>query len=89
MCLILSIISSKVLSEVVDIPKTFDSVYGIGPGTALDQEILIFMKSRGWPERVQVLYSEHSVLRSHHIVTFTLDWTVDGRHDGENRENSE
>jgi len=44
----------RVLSEVVDIPKTFDSVYGIGPGTALDQEILIFMKSRGWPERVQI-----------------------------------
>jgi len=29
-------------------------VYGIGPGTLLDQEILIYMKSQGWPERVQV-----------------------------------
>lgn len=58
MCLLLPI-PSKVLSEVVDIPKTFDSVYGIGPGTALDQEILIFMKSRGWPERVQVLCIDH------------------------------
>lgn len=44
----------RVLSEAVDIPKTFNNVYGIGPGSRLDAEILIYMKSRGWPERVQV-----------------------------------
>jgi hypothetical protein len=43
-----------VLAEVVDIPKTFNSVYGIGPGTKLDAEISVYMKSQGWPVRVQV-----------------------------------
>jgi hypothetical protein len=46
--------SSQVLSETVDLPKTYNTVYGIGPGSAIDSEILVFMKSRGWPERVQV-----------------------------------
>jgi hypothetical protein len=44
----------RVLVESVDIPKTFNAVYGIGPGTAVDTEILVYMKSQGWPERVQV-----------------------------------
>jgi len=44
----------RVLVEVVDLPKTFNSVYGIGPGTQLDTEILVYMKAQGWPERVQV-----------------------------------
>ena len=44
----------QVLSEVVDIPKTFNNVYGIGPGTRLDAEISVYMKSQGWPVRVQV-----------------------------------
>jgi len=44
----------RVLVESVDIPKTFNSVYGIGPGTVVDAEILVYMKSQGWPERVQV-----------------------------------
>jgi hypothetical protein len=39
---------------VVDLPKTFDNVYGMGSGGQLDQEILVYMKSQGWPERVQV-----------------------------------
>lgn len=43
------------LTEIIDIPKTFNSVYGVGPGVQLDQEILIYMKSQGWPERVQVV----------------------------------
>ena len=42
------------LSESVDLPKTFNTVYGIGPGTALDAEIHVFMKSKGWSERIQV-----------------------------------
>ena len=44
----------RVITETLDIEKTFNNVYGIGPGTQLDTEILTFMKSRGWPERVQV-----------------------------------
>ena len=44
----------RVISEVVDIEKTSNKVFGIGPGTSLDAEILIYMKSQGWPERVQV-----------------------------------
>lgn len=44
----------RILVESVDIPKTFDAVYGVGPGTAVDTEILVYMKSQGWPERVQV-----------------------------------
>ena len=44
----------RVLVETVDIPKTFNSVYGIGPGTIIDSEVLVYMKSQGWPERVQV-----------------------------------
>ena len=38
----------------MDLPKTFNTVYGIGPGTALDAEIHVFMKSKGWSERIQV-----------------------------------
>jgi hypothetical protein len=48
------LVSCKVLSETVDLPKTYNSVYGIGPGTSIDSEILVFMKSSGWPERVQI-----------------------------------
>lgn len=44
----------RVLVEVVDLPKTYNAVYGIGPGTQLDTEILVYMKAQGWPERVQV-----------------------------------
>jgi len=44
----------RVVSEVIDLPKTFNSVYGVGPGTNLDSELLMYMKSQGWPERVQV-----------------------------------
>ena len=44
----------RVLTEVVDISKTFNNVYGIGGGSRLDAEILVYMKSQGWPERVQV-----------------------------------
>jgi hypothetical protein len=49
-----------VLVEAVDLPKAYGQVYGMGPGTALDAEILVYMKSRGWSERVQV--STQSVL---------------------------
>ena len=38
----------------MDLPKAYNNVYGIGPGTRLDAEILVYMKSQGWPERVQV-----------------------------------
>lgn len=52
---VLSSATLQVLAEVVDLPKTFNQVYGIGPGTGLDAEIVTYMKSRGWSERVQVL----------------------------------
>lgn len=45
------------MSESIDLPKSFDQVYGVGPGGQLDQEILVYMKSQGWPERVQVKLS--------------------------------
>lgn len=44
----------QILAESVDIPKTYNNVYGVGAGTSLDSEILIYMKSQGWEERVQV-----------------------------------
>jgi hypothetical protein len=44
---------AQVLAEVVDLPKSYNKVYGIGPGSALDAEIMTYMKSRGWPERIQ------------------------------------
>ena len=44
----------RVLVESVDIPKTFNAVYGVGPGSVVDAEILVYMKSQSWPERVQV-----------------------------------
>ena len=57
----------QVLSEVVDIPKTFNNVYGIGPGTRLDAEISVYMKSQGWPVRVQVMFY-YSVERGFNMV---------------------
>lgn len=44
----------RIISEVLDIPKTYGCTYGVGPGTKVDSEILVYMKSQGWPERVQV-----------------------------------
>ena len=44
----------RIMVESMDIPKTFNAVYGVGPGTVVDAEILVYMKSQGWPERVQV-----------------------------------
>lgn len=44
----------RVIAESFDIEKTFNNVYSIGPGYSLDYEIMCYMKSRGWPERVQV-----------------------------------
>lgn len=44
----------RIVSEVLNIPKTYGYTYGIGPGTKVDSEILVYMKSQGWPERVQV-----------------------------------
>ncbi len=42
------------MTESIDLPKSFSNVYGVGPGSQLDSEIQIYMKSQGWPERVQV-----------------------------------
>lgn len=44
----------RIITEVVDLPKTFNTVYGVGPGSHVDREILSYMKSQGWPERVQI-----------------------------------
>lgn len=44
----------RVIAESVDFFKSFNNVYGIGPGTFLDSEIMCYMKGMGWPERVQV-----------------------------------
>lgn len=44
----------KVAAEIIDIPKTFDSVYGIIRGNELDREIASYMASCGWPERVKI-----------------------------------
>jgi hypothetical protein len=44
----------RIIAEVVDLPKTFNCVYGIGAGSNVDREILTYMKSQGWPERVQI-----------------------------------
>ena len=44
----------RVLAEVVDLPKTFNAVYGMGKGNYIDSEIQVYMKAQGWPERVQV-----------------------------------
>ena len=44
----------RIISEVVDLPKTFNKVYSVGAGSDVDREILSYMKSQGWPERVQI-----------------------------------
>eukprot|EP00607_Mallomonas_marina_P001053 CAMPEP_0182427596 /NCGR_PEP_ID=MMETSP1167-20130531/18898_1 /TAXON_ID=2988 /ORGANISM="Mallomonas Sp, Strain CCMP3275" /LENGTH=294 /DNA_ID=CAMNT_0024609941 /DNA_START=202 /DNA_END=1086 /DNA_ORIENTATION=- len=44
----------RVIVECVDLVKTFNKVYSVGPGTFLDSEVLTYMKAQGWPERVQV-----------------------------------
>jgi len=44
----------RVLVEIVDLPKTFNSVYGMGKGNNIDSEIQVYMKAQGWPERIQV-----------------------------------
>jgi|MDTB01.2.fsa_nt_gb hypothetical protein len=44
----------RIISEVIDIPKAFNCVYGVGAGSDVDREILSYMKSQGWPERVQI-----------------------------------
>ncbi len=38
----------RIFVEIVDLPKSFNNVYGVGPGTALDTEILVYMKSQGY-----------------------------------------
>ena len=53
---ILSSDDLRIISEVIDIPKTFNCVYGVGAGSDVDREILSYMKSQGWPERVQIDY---------------------------------
>ena len=59
----------------MDIPKTFNNVYGIGPGTRLDAEISVYMKSQGWPVRVQV--SGHKRIKfancSYHLLVNLTD----------------
>ena len=47
-------VNMQVLVEIVDLPKTFNTVYGIGPGNRLDSEMSVYMKSQGWPEQAQV-----------------------------------
>lgn len=44
----------QVLSEAVDLEKSYDMVYGLRAGGLLDEEILRYMRARGWSERIQV-----------------------------------
>ena len=44
----------QVLSEAVDLEKSYDMVYGLRAGGPLDEEILRYMRARGWSERIQV-----------------------------------
>lgn len=44
----------RIMTEVVDLPKTFNGIYSLGSGSKLDSEILMYMKSQGYSERVQV-----------------------------------
>ena len=37
----------RMFVEVVDLPKSFNNVYVVGPGTALDTGFLVYMKSQG------------------------------------------
>lgn len=50
----------RILIECIDLPKTFQRVYGVGPGNALDQETLVWMKSKGIAvrDRIAVLLSD-------------------------------
>ena len=57
----------RIISEVLDIPKTYGETYGLGPGSKVDSEILVYMKSQGWPERVQV-----KVIRRIHICAHSF-----------------
>jgi len=51
----------QVLSEAVDLEKSHDMVYGIRAGGPLDEEILRYMRARGWSERIQVRKKSVSV----------------------------
>lgn len=44
----------RVISELLDLKKSFGKVYGIGPGNVLDTEILVYMKAQGFSEHEQV-----------------------------------
>jgi hypothetical protein len=50
----------RVLAECIDLPKTYNRVFGIGPGNALDNEILVWMKAQRVvvSDRVAVLFSD-------------------------------
>ena len=50
----------RVLTECIDLPKAFNRVFGMGPGNALDNEILVWMKAQGisTSDRVAVLLSD-------------------------------
>ena len=57
----------QVLVEIVDLPKSYNTVYGIGPGTRLDAEISVYMKAMNWPDRVQVS-DKDEFIRSHFLL---------------------
>jgi hypothetical protein len=57
----------RMFVEVIDLPKSFNNVYGVGPGTALDTEILVYMKSQG-----------HSLTLLTHSLTSLLTYLLKG-----------
>jgi hypothetical protein len=44
----------RVLAEVIDLPRAVNQVFSMGVGNRVDAEVLVYMKSQGWPERVQI-----------------------------------
>ena len=45
----------QVLSEALTLPKSFDCVLGMGPGGALEADVLTYLRSNGCSERDQVV----------------------------------
>jgi len=58
----------RMFVEVIDLPKSFNNVYGVGPGTALDTEILVYMKSQGH----SLTHLTHSLTLLTYLLTYSL-----------------
>ena len=67
----------RMFVEVIDLPKSFNNVYGVGPGTALDTEILVYMKSQGH-SLTHLTHSLTSLTLLTYLLTYSLTYLLTG-----------